>query len=92
LTYPVYIDSQVETRRTNGPLWSEQLADAWGTKLISNAEHGARFCKNKTFKNSNSWLKKQIQDSKGGDEGKSVHVVFLGVTELIETKGSGNIY
>jgi hypothetical protein len=30
--------------------------------------------------------------SKIQKEGKSVHVVFLGVTELIETKGSGNIY
>ncbi|KAI8886899.1 hypothetical protein K501DRAFT_212854 [Backusella circina FSU 941] len=85
-----YSDSKIETRRTNGPLWSEQLAEAWGTTLVSNAEHGARFCQNKTFKNSKSWLKKQIESSPSRDEneGKSVHVVFLGVTELIETKGS----
>ncbi|KAI9472207.1 MAG: hypothetical protein EXX96DRAFT_583259 [Benjaminiella poitrasii] len=84
-----YSDIHQGTRRTNGPVWSQELASQWGTELVSFAKSGATFCANN--KANGSWLKKQVeQDSITLDETttkSTVHMIFLGVTDLVETKG-----
>lgn len=86
-----FVDIQPETKRTNGPVWSQQLASQWNTKLVSLAQPGATFCRNN--RNNGSWLKKQIEtytvSTKEQQEESAIHAIFLGVTELIETKGEG---
>ncbi|KAI8641654.1 hypothetical protein BD408DRAFT_417702 [Parasitella parasitica] len=85
-----YSDVHQGSKRTNGPLWSEQLASTWNTQLVSFAKSGATFCPNS--KPDSSWLEKQVgldatlQES----EKSSVHVLFLGITDLVETQGGAN--
>ena len=87
------IDIQPATKRTNGPLWSQQLATSWDTKLVSFAQPGSTFCKSDN--QNGSWLQKQVEaytfQKNAEEQSKStVHAIFFGVTELIETKGEGN--
>ncbi|KAI8987295.1 hypothetical protein BDF20DRAFT_904480 [Mycotypha africana] len=85
-------DIQPGTKRTNGPIWSQQLAAEWNIKLISQAKPGATFCKNSN--KNGSWLQKQVEDGQQqigsvmGEEGSNsvIHIIFLGVTDLMETK------
>ncbi|CEP08197.1 hypothetical protein [Parasitella parasitica] len=82
-----YSDVHQGSKRTNGPLWSEQLASTWNTQLVSYAKSGATFCPNSRA--NSSWLEKQVgQDiTLQEPEKSSVHVIFLGITDLIETQG-----
>ncbi|KAG2190441.1 hypothetical protein INT46_004380 [Mucor plumbeus] len=82
-----YSDIHQGSKRTNGPLWSEQLASKWNTELVSYAKPGATFCQNS--KANSSWLKKQAEQDTTLQETEksSVHVIFLGITDLIETQG-----
>ncbi|KAI7904097.1 uncharacterized protein BX663DRAFT_530673 [Cokeromyces recurvatus] len=84
-----YSDIHQGTKRTNGPVWSQRLATQWNTQLVSFAKSGATFCENN--KVNGSWLKKQaLEDtitSNGTTSKSTVHAIFLGVTDLIETKG-----
>ncbi|GAA5796524.1 hypothetical protein HPULCUR_001896 [Helicostylum pulchrum] len=88
-TLVVYGDSyssiKPTSKKTNGPLWNEQLAKSWNTELVSLATPGATFCKNN--KNNASWLQKQVGSYTSKDGQETVHAMFLGVTDLIETKG-----
>lgn len=81
-----HVDIQPESKATNGPVWSQHLASHWNMELMSLAKPGATFCKN-TNKNG-SWLKKQVE-SVALEEHSATHAIFLGVTDLIETKGEG---
>lgn len=61
-------------------------------ELVSLAKPGATFCKNNN--KNGSWLKKQADtlDTSSLEETSLVtHVIFLGVTDLIETKGEGKL-
>ncbi|KAG2209926.1 hypothetical protein INT47_003361 [Mucor saturninus] len=79
-----YSDIQPESKATNGPVWSQQLASHWNMELMSLAKPGATFCKN--TKKNGSWLKKQVESATFKDH-SATHAIFLGVTDLIETKG-----
>lgn len=82
-------DIHPATKRTNGPVWSQVLASQWNTELISLAQPGATFCQNN--KKNGSWLKKQVEKDTtlSLSESSNVHVIFLGSTDLVETKGNG---
>ncbi|OBZ91452.1 hypothetical protein A0J61_00489 [Choanephora cucurbitarum] len=82
-----YSDVQLATKRSNGPIWSEQLAKVWDTQLVSKATPGATFCSN--TKPNGSWLQKQVHDdiTLNSQDKSTVQIIFLGVTDLIETKG-----
>ncbi|KAI8373827.1 hypothetical protein BD560DRAFT_393701 [Blakeslea trispora] len=82
-----YSDIQLATKRSNGPIWSEQLARGWDTQLVSKATPGATFCFN--TKPNGSWLQKQVHEdiSLNNQDKSTVQIIFLGVTDLLETKG-----
>ncbi|KAI8054933.1 uncharacterized protein B0P05DRAFT_560812 [Gilbertella persicaria] len=82
-----YSDIHPATRKTNGPVWSQQLAKSWSAQLVSKAVPGATFCQNNKI--NGSWLQKQVhEDITLNDKDKStVQIIFLGITDLIETKG-----
>ncbi|KAL9543725.1 hypothetical protein MBANPS3_007973 [Mucor bainieri] len=82
-----YSDVHQGSKRTNGPLWSEQLANNWNTQLVSYAKPGATFCQND--KRNTSYLKQQVEQDTTLQEAEksSVHAIFLGVTDLVETQG-----
>lgn len=80
------IDLHVESKRTNGPVWSEVLAEQWDAKLISFARSGARICPPSNPKS--SWLKKQVDESLLSIEKGSIHAIFLGTTDLVVAKGN----
>ena len=86
------LDVQLATKRSNGPIWSEQLAKVWDTQLVSKATPGATFCSN--TKPNGSWLQKQVHDdiTLNSQDKSTVQIIFLGVTDLIETKGEGKTY
>jgi hypothetical protein len=83
------LDIHPATKRTNGPVWSQVLASRWNTELVSLAQPGATFCQNN--KKNGSWLKKQVEQDTtlNSLESSNVHVIFLGSTDLVETKGKG---
>lgn len=85
--YIKLIGIEPTSKKTNGPLWNEQLAKSWNTELVSLATPGATFCKSNR-KNA-SWLQKQVESYTSKDGQETVHAMFLGVTDLIETKGEG---
>lgn len=58
-------------------------------ELVSLAEPGATFCKNNN--KNGSWLKKQVETFTTKDDNSATHAIFLGVTDLIETKGEGKL-
>ncbi|KAI8974084.1 hypothetical protein BDB01DRAFT_838865 [Pilobolus umbonatus] len=72
---------------TNGPLWSTLVADQWGLTLLNMAEPGATFCKNKGTK---SWLGQQIKKKKEIESG-SVHMIFLGMADVMSLTGKMNV-
>lgn len=81
------LDVHPGSKRTNGPVWSQQLANKWNTQLVSYAKPGATFCQND--KSNSSWLKQQVEQDTTIQEAEksSVHAIFLGVTDLVETQG-----
>lgn len=81
------LDIQPESKATNGPVWSQQLASHWNMELMSLAKPGATFCENSN--KNGSWLKKQVESVTL--EHSATHAIFLGVTDLIETKGEGKL-
>ncbi|CEI90814.1 hypothetical protein RMCBS344292_05124 [Rhizopus microsporus] len=81
-----YSDLHVESKRTNGPVWSQVLAEQWDAKLISFARSGARICPPSNPKS--SWLKKQVDESLLSIEKGSIHAIFLGTTDLVVAKGN----
>lgn len=54
---------------------------------MSLAKPGATFCENSN--KNGSWLKKQVESVTL--EHSATHAIFLGVTDLIETKGEGKL-
>ncbi|KAL0074452.1 carbohydrate esterase family 16 protein [Phycomyces blakesleeanus] len=76
-----YSDLSERTRKSNGPLWSEQLSDAWGTKLRSYAESAALTC---PTPGSSSDLSKQFKAAKAlaTANKNSLHAIFFGITDV----------
>ncbi|KAI9025804.1 hypothetical protein CLU79DRAFT_743168 [Phycomyces nitens] len=76
-----YSDLSERTRKSNGPLWSEQLSDAWGTKLRSYAESAALTC---PTPGASSDLSRQFKAAKAlaTANKNSLHAIFFGVTDV----------
>lgn len=77
------IDIHIESKRTNGPLWSQILSKQWNTSLVSFAQSGSSICPSKTREN---WLEKQVGQSLSNIQQGNIYAIFLGVTDMLETK------
>ncbi|KAG0168909.1 hypothetical protein DFQ28_004213 [Apophysomyces sp. BC1034] len=85
----VYGDSYSASKeqQTDGPLWSEQLAKAWGLELKSLAVAGASICPSPdTTKSdlSKQW-KAAVSEATSSTE-KNIHAIFAGITDIVESK------
>ncbi|EIE79032.1 hypothetical protein G6F46_005614 [Rhizopus delemar] len=78
-----YSDIHIESKRTNGPLWSQILSKQWNTSLVSFAQSGSSICPSKTREN---WLEKQVGQSLSNIQQGNIYAIFLGVTDMLETK------
>ncbi|ORZ00281.1 hypothetical protein BCR43DRAFT_134943 [Syncephalastrum racemosum] len=84
----VYGDSysDVKNRKSNGPLWSEKLADRWHMQLQSYAKQGAVACK-PTQKEmaGTSYLAQQVAEAAKHVTNTSednVHAIFIGLSDV----------
>ncbi|KAI9305627.1 hypothetical protein BJ944DRAFT_264903, partial [Cunninghamella echinulata] len=80
-------------QKTNGPLWSEYLAKAWGLQLKSYATLGARVCRatdiyspsvaNQVEEYKSSYLEKNKNNKSEKDQlSRDVHAFFIGITDI----------
>ncbi|KAI9256211.1 SGNH hydrolase-type esterase domain-containing protein [Sporodiniella umbellata] len=74
-----YSDS-TPSRRTNGPVWSEVIAEGWHVPLVSFAKFGATLCPN--GKGDRSWLAQQVQASLAV-QGQT-YMILMGITDIVE--------
>ncbi|KAI8366023.1 uncharacterized protein BYT42DRAFT_150919 [Radiomyces spectabilis] len=84
-----YSDIRDGNQKSNGPLWSERLADRWGLQLKSLAEQGARACPSSAtsvVSSSFSSLADQVQQRTTSSASQDVHAIFIGVTDVVNTK------
>ncbi|KAI7849018.1 hypothetical protein BDC45DRAFT_574311 [Circinella umbellata] len=82
-----FSDINDRTRKTNGPLWSENLAKGWGVPLKSFAQAGALTC---ARPDEVSDLSQQLMSAKSaissttkGDV-KNTHAIFIGNTDIAD--------
>ncbi|KAI9492784.1 hypothetical protein BDB00DRAFT_873005 [Zychaea mexicana] len=83
------IDINGRTRKTNGPLWSENLAEAWGAPLKSFAQAGALTCArpDEVSDLSQQFMaaKPAISSASSGDNAvKNIHAIFIGNTDVAD--------
>ncbi|KAI8337717.1 hypothetical protein BC941DRAFT_426012 [Chlamydoabsidia padenii] len=89
-TLYVYGDSYSEitnsTRKTNGPIWSEQVAKAWGLQLQSFASLGSRTCRASDTASPSIASQVELYRNKvahGNYNNKNdVHAFFIGITDI----------
>lgn len=81
-------------RRTNGPVWSERLAEAWGLQLQSYAALGSRTCRASDVASPS--IASQVERFRNtvahGDQRQStsdVHAFFIGITDITNSTSKG---
>lgn len=83
----IHLDpADVKNRRSNGPLWSERLADTWRMQLQSYAKQGAVACK-PTQKDmaGTSYLAQQVAEAAkqvAVSSENNVHAIFIGLSDV----------
>ncbi|KAI9250883.1 hypothetical protein BDA99DRAFT_522152 [Phascolomyces articulosus] len=82
-----FSDTNGRTRKTNGPLWSENLAKSWGIPLKSFAQAGALTCArpDEVSDLAQQFIsaKPAISSSSKGDV-KNTHAIFIGNTDIAD--------
>ncbi|KAI7861407.1 GDSL-like Lipase/Acylhydrolase-domain-containing protein [Spinellus fusiger] len=71
-------------RKSNGPLWSQSLSEAWSVEVKSYAKIGSHACASVSSLD----LSKQIKASKDLStmNKDSVYAIFFGVTDIVDTQ------